>query len=255
MMYRILLPVLVITGLVLIPFSATALDIKDKELLLYLSFNEGKGEAVEDLSPHGNDAELVGDADWVDGKFGKAMAFEQAGEVKAPYIELNEKSFTVTLWVKPALSGGDQQCVFTQTQVNAQNTSLHYRIYNNGTVRMGFYGNDLDAPAAVEADKWAHIIFWLDVKGKSRQIYIDGESVAEDAGKAGIEYLGTAGDTMIGSWGNTGQKFNGIIDEVTVWDRALSEDDIARSMEDLTALAVDPADKLATTWGSVKASR
>ena len=236
------------------PFGATALDLKDDELLLYLPFNEGKGDTTEDLSPQGNDGELVGKADWVDGKFGEALEFTEAGEVKAPYIELNEKSFTVTMWVKPGLSGGDQQCVFSQTQVNAANTSLHYRIYNNGTVRMGFYGNDLDAPAAVEADKWAHITFWLDVKGKSRQIYIDGESVAEDAGKAGIEYLGTAGDTMVGSWGATGQKFNGAIDEVTVWDRALSEADIKQSMEDLTALPVAPADKLATTWGSVKAS-
>jgi len=190
---------LILAGLVLMPFSATALDPEDKELLLYLSFNEGKGNAIEDFSPHGNDAELVGDADWVDGKFEKALGFDQAGEVKAPYIELNEKSFTVTMWVKPALSGGDQQCVFTQTQVNALNTSLHYRIYNSGTVRMGFYGNDLDAPNAVKADKWAHITFWLDVKGKSRKIYIDGKDTVEDAGKAGIEYLGTAGDTMIGS--------------------------------------------------------
>ncbi len=255
MIYQILLSLLILAGLTLMPFSATALDLKDKELLLYVSFNEGKGKAIEDLSPHGNDGELVGDADWVDGKFEKALGFEQAGEVKMPYIELNEKSFTVTMWVKPALSGSDQQCVFTQTQVNAQNTSLHYRIYNSGTVRMGFYANDLDAPAAVKADKWAHITFWLDIKGKSRQIYIDGKSVAEDPGKAGIAYLGTAGDTMIGSWGATGQKFNGIIDEVTVWDRALSEDDIARSMEDLTSLDVDPVDKLATTWASVKAWR
>lgn len=254
-MYRILLSLCILAGLMLMPFSATALDLKDKELLLYLSFNEGKGDKAGDLSPHGNDGELNGDADWVDGKFGKAMEFTAAGEVKSPYIELNEKSFTVTMWVKPALSGGDQQCVFTQTQVNAQNTSLHYRIYNNGTVRMGFYSNDLDAPAAVKADKWAHITFWLDVDGKSRQIYIDGKSVAEDAGKAGIAYLGTAGDTIVGSWGNTGQRFNGIIDEVMVWDRALSEDDIARSMEDPTAFPVDPADKLATTWGSVKAQR
>ncbi len=255
MIYRILLSLCILAGLVLMPFSATALDIKDKELLLYFSLNEGKGDAIEDLSPNGNDGELVGDADWVDGKFDKALGLESAGEVKAPYIELNEKSFTVTMWVKPALSGGDQQCVFSQTQVNAQNTSLHYRIYNNGTVRMGFYANDLDAPAAVDADEWAHITFWLDVDGKSRQIYINGESVVEDAGKAGIEYLGTAGDTMVGSWGNTGQKFNGIIDEVMVWDRALSEDDIQRSMEDLSTLPVDPADKLTTTWGSVKAQR
>ena len=255
MIYRIGLLLLILAGLVLTPFGATALDIKDDELLLYLPFNEGKGDAMGDLSPHGNDGELNGDADWVDGKFGKALKFSQAGEVKSPYIELNEKSFTVTMWVKPALSGGEQQCVFTQTQVNALNTSLHYRIYTNGTVRMGFYGNDLDAPAAVKADKWAHITFWLDVDGKSRQIYIDGKSVVEDAGKAGIEYLGTAGDTIVGSWGNTGQRFNGIIDEVMVWDRALSEDDIARSMEDLTAFAVDPTDKVATTWASVKAWR
>jgi len=45
-----------------------------------------------------------------------------------------------------------------------------------------------------------------------------------------------------------------VIDEVMVWDRALSEDDIKQSMEDLSAFAVDPADKLATTWASVKAS-
>lgn len=255
MIYRILLSLSILAGLVLIPFGATALDIKDEELLLYLPFNEGNGDTAEDLSPHGNDGKLNGDADWVDGKFGKAMEFTAAGEVKSPYIELNEKSFTVTMWVKPALSGGDQQCVFTQTQVNAQNTSLHYRIYTNGTVRMGFYGNDLDAPAAVEADKWAHITFWLDVKGKSRQIYIDGKSVAEDAGKAGIEYLGTAGDTIVGSWGNTGQRFNGIIDEVMVWDRALSEDDIKRSMEDLTIFPVDPVDKVTTTWASMKVWR
>ena len=124
MMYRILLSFLILAGLILMPFGATALDLKDDELLLYLSLNEGKGDAIEDLSPQGNDAELVGKANWVDGKFEKALEFEQAGEVKAPYIELNEKSFTVTMWVKPALSGGDQQCVFSQTQVNAANTSL-----------------------------------------------------------------------------------------------------------------------------------
>jgi hypothetical protein len=254
-MYRILLSLFILAGLVLMPFHATALDARDKDLLLYFSFSEGKGDAVEDLSKEKNDGEIVGDADWVDGKFEKALEFGEQGEVKAPYIELNEKSFTVTMWVNPALSGNDQQCVFTQTQVNAVNTSLHYRIYNSGTVRMGFYGNDLDAPAAVKADKWAHICFWLDVKGKSRQVYINGKSVAEDAGKAGIEYLGNAGDTMVGSWGATGQKFNGIIDEVMVWDRALSEDDIKKSMEDLSAAPVDPADKLATTWANVKAWR
>jgi hypothetical protein len=110
----------------------------------------------------------------------------------------------------------------------------------------------LDAPAAVEPDEWVHICFWLDIKGKSRKIFINGEQVVEDAGKAGIAYKGTSGDTMIGSWGNTGQKFNGLVDEVQVWDRALSEAEIKDSMKDLTVEAVDSSGKLTTTWGKLK---
>jgi hypothetical protein len=253
-MKRMFLSVLLISLLV-IPCVSNALDTKDDDLLLFFPCNEGKGNTVKDFSKHGNDGEIVGTVKWVDGKYEKALEFSEAGEVKAPHIPLNNKSFTVCLWTKPKLAGGSEQCVFTQTQVNAQNTSLHYRIYTNGTVRMGFYSNDLDAAAAVKANEWTHICFWLDIKAKSRRIYINGVKVAEDAGKAGIEYLGTAGDTMIGSWGSTGQKFNGLIDEVQVWDRALSEKDIKASMEDITIFAVDTSGKLATTWGSLKSER
>jgi hypothetical protein len=74
---------------------------------------------------------------------------------------------------------------------------------------------------------------------------------AEDAGKAGLVYKGTAGNTMIGSWGSTGQKFNGTIDEVQVWNRALSEAEIKESMGNIMT-AVDVSGKLTTTWGEVK---
>ena len=119
---------------------------------------------------------------------------------------------------------------------------------------MGFYGNDLDAPGAAEAGKWVHVCFWLNVEETSRKIYIDGEMAAEDAGKVGIAYKGNAGDTMVGSWGATGQKFNGAIDEVQVWDRALTEKEIQATMGDI-ATSVDPTDRLATTWGDIKGIR
>ena len=248
-MYKVILSLLIITGLSLISFQATAFKIKDKELLIYFSFDGDKGQVVEDLGPNKNDGEVVGKVEFVEGKVGNAAKFSQAGEIKAPHVPLNDKSFTVTLWAKPELTGGDQQCVFTQTQVNATNTSLHYRIYNNGTVRMGFYGNDLDAAAAVKAKEWSHICFWLDADEKTRRIFINGEKKAEDKDRS--LYKGTAGNTMVGSWGNTGQKFNGLIDEVMVWDKALSEKEIELSM-DPNAAAVDPNGKLATTWARVK---
>ena len=226
-----------------------ALRSDDDDLLLFLPFN---GD-TNDLSKHGNDGELVGKAEFVEGKYGEALQFSEAGEVKVPHIPLNEKSFTVCMWVMPELAGGDQQCVFTQTQANATNTSLHFRIYNSGNVRMGFYANDLDAFGAVKAGEWTHLCFWLDVDGKSRKIYVNGKEAAKDAGKAGIAFKGTSGETFIGSWGPTGQKFNGTIDEVQVWDRALTEDEILESMEDLTAFAVDSQGKLSSTWAGIKA--
>ena len=56
---------------------------------------------------------------------------------------------------------------------------------------------------------------------------------------------------MIGSWGATGQKFNGIIDEVQIWDKALSVAEIAESMGNLTT-SVSPAGAITTTWGNIK---
>ncbi len=239
---------ILVVSLFVMPCIANALDLNDDDLLLYLPFDDD----TEDRSKHGNHGEIVGDAEFVEGKYGQALEFSEAGEVKVPYIPLNDKSFTVCMWVKPALTGSSEQCVFSQTQVNAQNTSLHYRMYTNGTVRMGFYSNDLDAPGAVEADEWVHICFWLDVEGESRKIYINGEEVVQDAGKAGIEYKGNAGDTMIGSWGNTGQRFRGVIDDVQVWDRAITQDEILQSMENLEVTAVDASGKLSTAWGEIK---
>jgi len=254
-MKRILFGLLTIIMFLVPLVSNATIGLKDKDLLLYLPCNEGKGNVVGDLSQNKFDGQVIGKVEWDNGKYGKALLFTEAGEVKCPHIELNNKSFTVCLWTKPKLSGGAEQCVFTQTQVNAQNTSLHFRIYTSGTVRMGFYSNDLDAAGAVKADEWVHICYWLDLQAKLRRLYINGQKVAEDAGKAGLPYLGNSGDTMIGSWGGTGQKFNGLIDEVQVWNRALSEKDIQDSMLELTkAFAVDSSGKLTITWGEAKIS-
>lgn len=248
-MYRMILSIIILIGMLVIPHHSDAFKLNDKELLLYFSFDKDKGNDVKDQSVHKNDGETVGTVDFVEGKVGQAAKFSQAGEIKAPHVSLNDKSFTVTLWANPMLAGGDQQCVFSQTQVNATNTSLHYRIYNNGTVRMGFYGNDLDAAAAVKANEWAHIVFWCDADSKTRRIFINGEQKAEDKGKS--LYKGTAGNTMVGSWGATGQKFNGLIDEVMVWERALSEKEIEFSMDPSSA-AVEASGKLTTTWARIK---
>jgi len=44
--------------------------------------------------------------------------------------------------------------------------------------------------------------------------------------------------------------FAGIIDEVSLWNRALSADEITGAQD--LGVSVDPRAKLATTWGNIK---
>ena len=50
--------------------------------------------------------------------------------------------------------------------------------------------------------------------------------------------------------------FHGIMDDVAVWNRGLTQDEIAELIaEGIPAAAVEPNEKLTTAWGSIKQHR
>ena len=205
------------------------------ELVAQWRFDEGSGTIASDTSGNGNDGVLEGDAKWVAGQLGGAIEFNGSNaRVVAPYIPLDSRSHTITMWVNPVLYTGEQ-VVISQVENNSTNLSLHYRLGGPGSgnvppggVRMGFYSNDLDTPGdLIQDNEWYHLTFWYDFENQNRRIYIDGALEAEAA--AG-PFLGTTGDTIIGSWG-TGQWFQGIIDDVQIYNHALSEGEILGAME------------------------
>lgn len=234
----------------------------EKGLMLYFPFEEGSGDTAVDASGNGNDGVIKGGAKWVASmkNFGKALQFNGSDvDVRAPHIPLDNRSFTIMMWVNPILYT-DQQLVFSQKQSNATNLSMHFRLGGPGAgaaapvggIRMGFYSNDLDSPAGIiEDNTWYHLTFWYDFENKTRRIYVNGEKVAEDVGKS--PFLGTSGDTVVGSWTSDGQYFKGIIDEVRIYDHPLAEDEIQNIMKGLGS-AVYPKDKLSITWGTIKQS-
>lgn len=237
--------------------SLEAQEITD-DMVLAFSFEKGTGTDVKDLSQNGNDGKIVGQATWVDGKMGKALYFDGATYVVAPYIPFDKRNFTVQLWVKPDEIGAEQ-VVFSQYELNSANLSLHFRIQPDGAVRMGFYSNDLDSPpASVKDDAWHNLTFRLDESVKERRIYIDGVEVASDVSAS--SYLGAKGEVWIGGWERPSkpehpfyQIYKGAIDEVRVWHRLLSDEEIISSLD--TEMLVKPLEKIATVWGRVKLNR
>lgn len=232
--------------------SLEAQELTD-DLVLAFSFEEGAGDTVKDLSLQGNDGQIDGAPDWVDGKIGGALHFDGETWVIAPHIPFNDRNYTVQLWAKPEMNT-EQAVAFGQHKLNSANLSLHFRIHNDGMVRFGHYSNDLDTPAgAVQKDVWHNLTFTFDASDKSRTIYVDGEEMATDLSPS--SYLGDEGDTTIGGWERPTKEpfyqfYYGSIDEVRVWHRLLSEDEMLGSME--TKMSVEPLGKLATTWASIK---
>jgi hypothetical protein len=61
-------------------------------------------------------------------------------------------------------------------------------------------------------------------------------------------------DVLVGRTHEGNREFLGLIDEVRIWNRALDEDEVIEQMESgyLEIFAVDPKQKLTTTWGHLK---
>lgn len=82
----------------------------------------------------------------------------------------------------------------------------------------------------------------------------DEKEVTDDSGN------GFDGEISGAEWSKVGkdneadiQHLNGFIDEFAFYTRALSEDEIKADMNNGVLFAVDPANKLSTTWANIKA--
>ena len=101
--------------------------------------------------------------------------------------------------------------------------------------------------------KWVHLAGTYD--GKVQKSYFNGKVVSEDAwaGKFTI-FAAPTGAIVLGKDNEADiQYLNGFIDEFAFYTRALTEDEINADMNRGVLFAVDPAEKLSTTWAGIKA--
>ena len=109
-------------------------------------------------------------------------------------------------------------------------------------------------PVDIEKGRWYHQAITFD--GRSRRAYLDGELKAEREGRGKITYGHPTPTAVIGSASAEVQRelFNGDVDEVAIFNVALSEEDINKVIENglNDLLAVDPRGKVTTTWAAIK---
>ncbi|MCA9247387.1 MAG: hypothetical protein KDA42_09740, partial [Planctomycetales bacterium] len=100
-----------------------------------------------------------------------------------------------------------------------------------------------------------HIIATYDVASGQKRIWLDGVLIGDQIRSPGVQMISGGGvNAFIGSSNGTGEPFDGVLDEVAIYDRALDDTSIAEHANLVAALAafsptyVDPI--LSTGWGT-----
>jgi len=250
--------------LVLIIWAGTGHGAIDETMVLALSFDEGQGKVAKDSSQYGFDGDVDG-AEWVDGKFGKALEFDGEGVdvvvvADTPELLLLEGG---TLMAWSYIMTGAGHASWPRIMIKSINNGGTTNGYDFLFDRAGGYsirfcvhtdvapGTACNSYFPMETDSWHHVAVTFD--GETILVYADGEQVGEGV-QLGPTIDSTGFDLHIGNGAVFDRPFHGIHDEIRIWNRALSEDEIKWQMERSTneVVAVEPHLSLATTWGEIK---
>lgn len=229
--------------------------------VVHLAFNEGQGKRAKDSSANGrnNYGELKGGAAWIEGDRG-AIAFDGKNDVvrlkSSKDINFGKQSQrTVSLRFRAnEIDTGNQHQVLYEEGGSGRGLNIYIdksgdkdRLYvggwNTPGKESGWSGSWLSTDISnISDDKWYRVDLVLEggsqVAPDALRGYFDGQQFGSDAGSqlwshgGGIGIGNVNGDTRfhdgISAKGSTG--FSGAIDEVTIFNHALSSSEIGASI-------------------------
>lgn len=213
-------------------------------LVGWWTFDEGSGDVAADSSGNGNDGTLNGPVEWVaEGKIGGAMAFTGPYNFvlipDAPSLNPTD-AITIAAWINPSWTGNNRIL-----QKSTEGSDNQYRLLKEGgnNIRVHFPPIPrFEATGSIPPmGEWTHLVATYD--GSSVKVYFNGAVVAETAASGKMTV--SDGPLFIGNKHSTapaGDEFNGMMDDVRIYNRALSASEIIALGGDPKAQSPFPAD-------------
>jgi hypothetical protein len=205
-------------------------------LVGYWSFEDGKLAKATDFSGKGNTGTLTNmeEADWVQGKAGKALIFDGVNEyIALPAFQFGNGKFTISTWVKP--SNIAQTSLIFGKYTNDANNSIQFLMVNGDLYGRAHNGSSgwigRMAPGVLASSEWQHISLTYDggTTASAIAIYKNGVQVDTTNDNSG-SFTGWNDPNVISqiaSQSSGASTFNGSIDDVRIYNRTLSAAEVA----------------------------
>ncbi|MGX1026740.1 exo-alpha-sialidase [Streptomyces sp. SAI-097] len=191
-----------------------------------------------DLAPGAAPAAVLGGAGTTDGAVGDALAFDGADDaVRLPYdgrLTLGEGDFTASLRFRYSASGGEQPLLWmggigtTQPQVWLRAEPGNGRVQGLITARDGAAAPRsawVRADRALNDGQWHRLA--LRRGGGRLTLFVDGTATADAADVPGSVSRNSPFGVHLGERVDGRARFTGAVDDVHVWNRALTDAEIA----------------------------
>ena len=217
--------------------------------LLWWTFDEGTGTVAYDASGSGHDGTVEGSPTWVTGKMGGALEFSGAGGERVVDDDAGDylnglDAVTIAIWIKSGETGSDRGFIIGEEPDGGDNImEMRYDAAGataGGTnvIKMAVVApNDeqqLESSENLQTTEWQHVaMVWS--RNEQLQLYVDGEldtptanDDPRDVSTSDVSLL------IVGQGGkDSGRSWIGLIDDVQIYSRALSAEEIQNVMAGL----------------------
>jgi hypothetical protein len=200
------------------------------DLLLHWKLDETSGTTANDSSTNNRDGTVVGTTAWIAGRRRNAFDFNGSTKIEATTLCGSPSSFTLACWARidaTDTSGAEGVTVGDYILLRPHDVS------NGGPAAFLYYGGGsfrtVAASGSYIGKGWHHYATTFDDAANSFKIYIDGALVNTLSTTSSISWSGLGTKTRVGAHGNTNTNLdmNGAIDDARVYDRALTQSEIA----------------------------
>lgn len=247
--------------------TGLAAEVIDPDLVLYFDYEEFTATTVIEKSGNGYDGEINGKVTQSnDGKFGKAGQFTSGSflDLDGPNVDpehIPTEGMSILAWIN--VESITDMAIFN-ARAGDGTWLVHPEARGDGNYRWLNRGHNpdkklFDIRAGVnKAKEWVHYAGTFSREEGMAYLYINGKKVGE--AKSAFPGVKIAGDwdsgARVGYNIDDNRPFNGLMDDLNVWKRGITEEEVLVIMNEGvdSLLDVEARGKLATAWGKLKSS-